>query len=213
MKKLWFIPIGIVVVSAIVGGILIVRQNTDRSPTPPSDASVGTPAVTPEPTPWPVTIWKDDAGFSFDYPKELATNKHEEDNDSYAHVELTQKDHVGSVIVWVKDLPRGVTTVESWAKQKIFEGATVLDTTLGGRAAKKILLTTPAKKMLVGTVEDGLLFYVDVTLTDNEYWTRVADIVTSSFAFTWDEAPKAAAGAGSAGAGAGDDIDEEETIQ
>lgn len=212
MKKIWFIPIGIVLVSVIIGGVIVVRNNqSNQAPDISVENQENTP--TPTPTPWPVVTWKDEAGFSFDYPKELSTNKHEEDNDSYAHVELTHKDHPGGGIVWVKDLPRGVTTVESWAKQKIFSGATVLDTTLDGRAAKKILLTAEPKKMLVGTVEDGLLFYVDMTLTDAEYWTRVSDVITGSFAFTWDEAPKAASGGVSGGAGAGEDIDEEEVVQ
>jgi hypothetical protein len=137
-------------------------------------------------------------------------NKHEEDNDSYAHVELTSKDHPGKVIVWVKDLPAGVTTLDTWVK-KAYPDATTLDTKLGGEPAKKILSTAPVKMLITGTISDNLLFYVEGTLTDSDYWNHIHDTITGSFAFIQDTTAPAAGGSG--GASGGDEVDETEVVQ
>ncbi|MBI5619617.1 hypothetical protein HY950_01530, partial [Candidatus Gottesmanbacteria bacterium] len=80
--------------------------------------------VVPAPAREEVATWTDPAGFTFQYPKALAADKHEEDQDNYAHVELTSKDHPGSIIVWAKDTT--ATDVNAWVKtEKLFAGATV----------------------------------------------------------------------------------------
>lgn len=205
MKKLWII-IGAVVLLGIAGsGIYVYSHKTAKVIVPGGDA------VTPTPTPIvDLTTWTDDAGFSFQYPKDLSVNKHEEDNDNYAHVELTSKDHPGKVIVWVKDLPTGVTTLDSWVS-KLYANGTALDTKLGGEPAKKIMTSAPVKMLTTGAISDNLLFYVEGTLTDSEYWSRVHDTITGSFAFIQDTpAPAAASGGGASG---GDSVDETEVLQ
>lgn len=165
-------------------------------------SSVITPGEAIAPTLTPkveLTTWNDPAGFSFQYPKNLSVNKHEEDNENYAHVELTNNEHPGKIIVWVKDAPA------KWP----FEGGTTLDTTLGGLAAKKILTTAPVKMLTTGVITDNLLFSVEATLTDSEYWNGVHDTITSSFAFTDDTSAPAAVG----GAAPASDFDEEEVVE
>lgn len=151
-------------------------------------------AATPTPKQFDLTTWNDEAGFSFQYPKELSVNKHEEDPNNYAHVELTNPNHPGKIIVWASD------ATKSWPP----DGGTVIDTTLAGLPAKKVLVTTPFKTLSIGTISDGLLFNVEATLTDSEYWIRVQDTIVGSFAFT-DNSPDAAAQQPSA--------DEEEVVQ
>ncbi len=202
MKKLWIIT-GIILVVGIIAVVFLMKKNTTK---PEITSATQTPIPTPAPE---LTTWNDEAGFSFQYPKNLSTNKHEEDNDSYAHVELTQAEHPGKVIVWVKDLPSGVTTLASWVK-KAYPDATTLDTKLGGEPAKKILVTAPVKMLIVGTISDNLLFYVEGTLTDNEYWTSIHDTISESFKFTDDTSTAAVASGPDA---TGGDFDEEEVVQ
>ena len=211
MKKLYVILIGIVVVVLIGGGIYFWRAKASQVISPGGEKV----AVTPTPA-FELTTWNDEAGFSFQYPKDLSVNKHEEDPDNYAHVELTSKDHLGKIIVWVKDLPTGkaglpVTTLDSWVKQ-FYPDATTLDTKLGGEPAKKILSTAPVKMLTVGTISDNLLFYVEGTLTDSDYWTRVEDTITGNFAFT-DGSSAATTTQGNSNASSADAVDEEEVIQ
>ena len=52
-----------------------------------------------------LVVWDDPAGFTFEYPQDLKVDKHDEDKENYAHVELTSPGRQGRVIVWAKDLP------------------------------------------------------------------------------------------------------------
>lgn len=192
MKKLWIIPIGLVFIGLVGGGIFLYFQKNTKVLTPGE-------AVTSIPTPTPAVelmTWKDEAGFSFQYPKDLSVNKHEEDPDNYAHVELTSRDHPGNIIVWASDPPK------IWPPKE----GTSIDTTLGGEPAKKILIASPSAKFIVGTLFDGLLFKVEGTYTDKQFWQPIQDTIVTSFAFT----PETSDASGQA---SGDAVDETEVVQ
>jgi len=154
-----------------------VSQKTNTS-----DVSAGTP---PAPLPEEVLEWKDQAGFSFEYPKGLKSDIHEEDQENYAHIEFTQSDHPGRIIVWAKDLPaQAGMTVDSWVKnEKTLTAGTVFDTTFADIDGKKVLLTTPDKKIITAVVDDAIVFYVEGIFEDSDYWTKAYDTVVSTFAF------------------------------
>jgi hypothetical protein len=205
MKKIWIATGIIIVLGLSAGGIFIFSRQKTAVISPVEFAPTKfspTPVLSVD-----LTTWADDAGFSFQYPKDLNVNKHEEDNDNYAHVELTNKDHQGNIIVWVKDLPVGVTTLDSLVK-KIYPTATFIDTTLGGEPAKKILVSKPVKTLTVGTISENLLFMVEGTLTDSVYWQKIHDTITNSFAFTSDSSSTASNTSASDEA-----VDEEEVVQ
>src|SRR3989344_6428576 len=148
-----------------------------KSPQP----NVTSPEVSaPTPTPEELVEWKDAAGFSFQYPKSLKSDIHEEDNENYAHIEFTHPDYPGSVIVWAKDTTAADAT--AWVKkEKTFAGGTVLDTTLGETDAKKVLLSDPEKKVITAVVDDSIVFYVEGVFEDSEFWTKTYDTITSTF--------------------------------
>lgn len=160
--------------------------------------------------------WDDPAGFTFSYPDGVVVDKHDEDQQNYAHIEMTHPDHKGNLVVWAKDLPAGVTDVVSWVKKdtQLAKGVS-LDTSLGGSVAEKILVTTPEKRMIVGTVYDGLLFYVESTLTDDAYWESAINTVTGSFVFKPTETTAQSAPASSSNSSGYDDsvADEEEVLE
>jgi hypothetical protein len=199
MKKLWIVTGTILVLGVVAAGIFVFSQKNTKVITP-GETVIATPTPAVD-----MTTWNDPAGFSFQYPKELSVNTHQDDNNNYAHVELTNSTHPGSVIVWASDLPAGVTTLDSWVK-KLYSASTSIDTTLGGEPAKKILVASPSAKLIVGTISDSLLFYVDGTLTDKAYWQSVEDTVAKSFAFTPDTSAPAQASSG-------DSVDEQEVVQ
>ena len=160
--------------------------------------------------------WDDPAGFTFSYPDGVVVNKHDEDKENYAHVEMTHPDHKGSLIVWAKDLPVGVTDVVSWVKKdtQLAKGVS-LDTSLGGSVAEKILVTTPERRMVIGTVYDGLLFYIESTLSDEAYWEAAINTVSGSFVFKPSETSVQSAPAASPDSGGSEDggVDEEEVLE
>lgn len=192
----------------VVGGLVIVGiRSINRqmaSPSPVHEASESS-------TPGKLTLWDDPAGFTFQYPQGLTIDKHDEDKDNYAHVELTDSSHPGGVIVWAKD----TTAVDAvaWVRtDKQFTNATIFDTTLGETAAKKILLSTPEEKLVVGTISDSILFMIEAQLTDKEYWTSTANTIIDSFTFKPFNDDESAPGVTSEGA-VEQAPDEEEVIE
>ncbi len=171
MKK----PIVIVLVICIlcvgiVGAILFWKQK--QKPIVSAPTQVKTLNV--EET----VLWEDQAGFSFQYPKVLLFDKHDEDEENYAHIEFTSATHSGRLIVWAKDTT--YSDVEGWAKN-----AVAVDTKLGGLPAKKIIISTPSKKIIIGTISDQILFTVEAEPTEGDsFWTTVSDTIVSSFTFT-----------------------------
>lgn len=170
--------------------------------------------VLPTPTPAQLLIWNDPNGFTFQYPEGLSINKHDEDRENYAHIEFTHPDHPGSLIVWGKDLARGVTDPASWVKnEKRFTGASVLDTELGGQKAAKIMIEGITRMLVVGTVYDSIVWSVEATLEDTEFWTGVHAAITDSFTFV--PVKEAGSAATSESASVVDDVavDEEEVVE
>ena len=197
--------ISAIVVGVAAGGIggFFLWQRSQQS---------AQPEVTAQPTPPEMLTWKDPAGFSFQYPKDVSVNPHKEDEENYAHVELTQKDHPGKLVVWVKDTTAADAT--AWVgTEKRFKAANVMDTTLGGQPGKKVLIAAPAL-LVTGTVADELLFMIETTPTDATFWNATHEAVIASFAFIPLPGEEPAAGGG-AGDISGDEeaVDEEEVIQ
>jgi hypothetical protein len=120
-----------------------------------------TEVVKPEtgilPTPKPTVVekmatWNDEAGFTFEYPENLKVVPNASDNDSYANL------MVGSDIK-IMAVDSKYKTVEDWVKKEmLFKDASIIDTTLSGKTAKKILLDG---KTVVGTIDDNILFTIE----------------------------------------------------
>ncbi len=180
MKKFGFpIFVGLLIGSIVSGGYLWWIKNRQAKPVVSQElVSQNTP------TPVRLLIWNDPNGFSFQYPEGLTINKHDEDKENYAHLEFTHADHLGSLIVWGKDPANGVTDAQSWVKgDSRFSGASVLDTEMGGQPAKKVMVTGTPQVLVVGAVYDGIVWSVEATLEDPEFWTNTLTSITNSFTF------------------------------
>ncbi|MBI4062369.1 hypothetical protein HY410_00450 [Candidatus Gottesmanbacteria bacterium] len=171
-KKLTAILIGLVIGGIGFGGYLAWLGSQPK----PMLEQQAAPAVIAE-----LLSWRDPNGFSFQYPDGLSVNKHDEDKQNYAHIEFTHPEHPGNVIVWGKD----TTAVDSaaWVKtEKKFKDASILDTTFANFPGKKVLIADP-KQIIVGTVDDGIVWTVEGFLTDSEFWTNVHTTIADSFKF------------------------------
>ena len=173
MKK----PLIAILVGLIIGGISFGGYLAwlGSKPKPMSQESA-VPATAPQ-----LLAWRDPNGFTFDYPDGLTVDKHDEDQQNYAHIELTHPDHPGNVIVWGKDTT--AADVAAWAKtEKRFKNASLLDTTFANAPAKKILIAEP-KQIIVGTIDDEIIWTVEGLLTDSDYWTNVHGTIVDTFKF------------------------------
>lgn len=201
MKK----PIILILLGGLIIGLLGAGGYLYFSKSAPSPDVTGanpTPTVAPK-----LVLWDDPAGFTFQYPEGLTVNKHDEDKVNYAHVELTDSSHPGSLIVWVKDVPKGVTDAVSWGKKVATPSSALsFDTTFGGQPAQKIMISGTPKLVMVGVVWDGVLWYVEANLSDEPYWQSAYDAVTNSF--TFKPLPTQSGGGESINA-----VDEEEVLE
>jgi hypothetical protein len=188
----------------IAGAVIYVKKTNDENKYKQSEPQqTNTSAVQQK-----FLTWDDPAGFTFRYPDDLAVDKHDEDTENYAHVELTHPAHPGNIIVWAKDTTAG--TVDAWlTANREFSAGSSIDTTLGGNPAKKILLESP-KRIIVAALDADVVVTVEALLSD-PYWSSVTDSLVEAFAFVplpaEEESP---AGAEAGGAGT---YDEEEVLE
>lgn len=205
MKKFGLpILVGLVIGGIASGGYLWIRNQSV-----PIEQ-----AVTPTPTPAPLLTWNDPNGFTFQYPEGLSVNIHDEDKENYAHLEFAHPDHPGSLIVWGKDPSRGVTDTAVWVKnEKRFTGAGVLDTEMGGQKAVKVMVDGVTRMLVSGTVYDSIVWSVEATLEDADFWSKVHTTVADSFAFVPVKEPGSAATSEPAPVVDDVAVDEEEVVE
>jgi len=176
-KKKVIIIAGLIVSVGVLVGILFFNRER-LFPKKETQKDIEVP-VTPTPKE-ELVLWDDPAGFSFQYPKSLTVNKHEEDQENYAHIEFTHPNHKGGLIVWEKDTT--APTIAQWLKnEKTLSGATSIDTTLGGNEAKKVIVKEPKLKQVTATLDEDVVIYIETTLETPEYWQNVNDTIIGSF--------------------------------
>lgn len=175
MNRKWvFILCGIsaIVVTAVLVFYLRFKSGTLTSPI---SNTVPTQTVVEE-----LATWTDPAQFSFQYPKTLVLNPHNEDKENYAHVEITSATHSGNLIIWVKDTT--VQTIDGWISQQKVKNA--IDSSLDNVPAKKVLTAADINKLTISAIQGGYLYQVEANLADSDFWNKILDTVTSSFKFT-----------------------------
>lgn len=204
MKKRMIIilSISILCVGIVVAFILWKQKQK------PADSSSMQPQTQNRPSE-ESALWEDQAGFTFNYPKTLSFDKHDEDQENYAHIEFKSSTHSGRLIVWAKDTT--YPDVSVWVtKDASLSGAVNVDTTLGGQPAKKIVLSTPSKKIIIGAILDQILFTVEAEPSEqDDYWTKVSNTIVSNFAFT----PLDASSTGDTSGATESYVDEEEVVE
>jgi hypothetical protein len=155
--------------------------------------------------------WDDPAGFKFSYFEGIETNNHEEDEENYAHLELTSPDHPGKILVWMKD--KVEKTLDDWVANQ--EGSPqVFDSELGGQPAKKMAFLSP-KKMMTAAFDQEVVIIIEV-FPEDEWWDKTYEQIIESFELVpLEKEDKAKVNAPGAWEGSGGDagiIDEGEEI-
>lgn len=213
MSKKWLVIGGGGVLLSIITSIIVWKWDFQKKP-----GEAVNPVVTENKSlvSEKRLTWDDPAGFTFEYPDDVVIDKHDEDQENYAHVEMTHSEHPGKIIVWAKDLPvvngRTIKTPDEWVKSvPEFASANVLDTTLGGEEAKKILTNSKEKMLTIGMVFDDLLWYIEGSIDDDKYWSEVEDVIVDSFKFKPTQtSTKTSVTSGDSSAGG---VDEEEVLE
>lgn len=180
-KKILLIAAIVILLGMITGAIILFTSPQKNSQTISIENEI-IPTTTSK-TEVKLLTWDDPAGFTFKYPEGWTIDKHDEDQENYAHVEFTMpKIGNGNVIVWAKDTT--AVDTNAWVKtEKLFLGADIKDVTLGGQPAKQIFLKS-GDKIIVGTIYDELLFMIEATVASGgRDWTDLKDTIVNSFVF------------------------------
>jgi len=208
-RKKIFIIVGAVVSVGIISGVFFF--NRERFFPKKETEKASEISVSPSPKE-DMLLWDDPAGFTFQYPKGLTVDKHDEDQENYAHVELTSPDHKGRVIVWAKDTT--ATTISQWLKnEKSLVGAASIDTILGGNEAKKVMVKEPKSKQITATLDEDILVMVETESESQDFWQSVNDDIVRSMAFSTTVKDEDTGSAQAAGGEPQAEADEEETLE
>jgi len=208
-RKKIFIIVGVGIGAVILVGTLLF--NRERFFPKKEMVKTSDSIVTPTPAE-KLLLWEDPAGFSFQYPQGLLMDKHDEDTENYAHIELTNIEHKGSVIIWAKDTT--ATTIGEWLKnEKTLKGAPSIDTTLGGNEAKKVMVKEPIGKQITATLDEDILIVIEANLEDLEFWQGVNDTIVKSMTFSTTPKDEITGGGGDAREEPLIEADEEESVE
>ncbi len=126
-----------------------------------------------------LTKWEDPAGFAFEYPEELETDKNVDVEDYYAYLELTHKEKPGNILVAVIDAQ--YPTIEDWASQdEEIKEYPSLDTKIAEFEAKKV---NKDGEVINAFIDPDQVIYT-IHKKDREkqaYWTAVYDKLLETF--------------------------------
>jgi hypothetical protein len=181
IMTLKYILLVVIVLAVLVGGTatyLVSKQNqiaedtsTERFQTVPS-------SILPSPTSVTLSTWIDEAGFSFQYPRDITIDKHTEDTTNYANLTLTNTSTTDNITVLMTD--NIYKTLDKWiASDSKLKSGTILDTTLGGKNGKKILTTNGT---IIGVIDNDVL----VTLKRSTNLSPLLETSWGKIIETWE---------------------------
>lgn len=207
MQKKVLIILIVAVIIGVVGGFLWLRSR--RTPPEVISPARQTSEMNPAQTEAKLLTWNDQAGFAFQYPSGMKINKHDEDKENYAHLDLYLDGKDGVVKILASDTK--YKTAEEWAtKEKrnsqISGGGE--EFTLSGKPARKIFFPD-TQTTIIGTVDEEILFTIELVPDKEGFWQKTFDQIVSSFKFV---APTVAPVSAKNGESVGSDIIEEEEI-
>lgn len=180
IKKIWVVGLFI---GIIIAGILILLRGQQKIPlvTPGSAQSNQIAKILPSET---SKEYADPAGFSFSYPDNLSITKNEiEDNTTYADLQLGSKEVNGSLSLKISDSK--FASIDEWIK--INKEASVKIPTEVKLGTLKAMEIITKDRLLLGALDQGIFFTIEMPLIEQEFWMKVYKRVISDFSFASQE--------------------------
>jgi len=123
--------------------------------------------------------WEDLAGFAFEYPKGVEIDDHPEDEENYAHLELTKADKKGRIGITVNDAE--YTDVDEWLENdELLSQGSALETEIASMSGKKIALEN-GREVAVFIDWDQVFYKIDSQAEGEDYWRQAYARILSSF--------------------------------
>jgi hypothetical protein len=146
--------------------------------------------------------YNDPSGFSFSYPDNISISNRLSENvdgavdaNAYSDLQLFSKDKNGSLSLKVADTK--FKKIEDWLKDNEIP-ATVVPTEkkLGDLKAYEV---RTSDRLMLASIDQGVLFTVEMPLIEEPFWNEVYQKVVSGFTFAAPEAASAQTAAVSSG--------------
>lgn len=153
----------------------------------------------------------DDSGFSFNYPNDIQIGKIEiSDNITYANLELTSSEAKGSISIKIADTK--LKSVDDWFLENKISTLSAIkkDIKIGQILGQEV---TVANKLMAATLDQGILFTIEVDHQNQKYWQTVYDTILSSFNFVSEQSKIETETIPMGDSSSSDVILEEETIE
>lgn len=191
----------IIILASLLGGVIVIAAGWFLYQSKLDNDLVSPLGKQEEKVEFSLIDWEDPAGFKFAYPDVLEIDPHEEDEENYAHLELTNQDHSGSILIWMKDTD--YEDLDEWLAGEQIE-TLAFDSELGGEPAKKITYNEP-KKIIIAAIDVDVLVLIEV-MPEDSWWEEVANQILDSFEFIplaneQDQTPQPAANNSYTGSG------------
>lgn len=124
--------------------------------------------------------YEDPSGFSFSYPDNLSISKEEVvDTQTYTDLQLFSKDVSGSLKLKIADSK--FKTLDDWLKaNQIPSSNTPKEVNLGNLKALEV---KTSDTLMLGALDQGVLFTIQVPLLEEDFWMKVYEKVLSGFTF------------------------------
>lgn len=153
-------------------------------------------------------VYKDNAGFSFEYPKSIKV-KDITPNDDFSYSVLSLTKTGGEIKITVIDTT--AKTADEWIKSTSgVKGASLVGaTTLAGLSAKQYSIDS---KLLTVAADNGILYLVEGP-KDAGYWEDAQNKIASTFSLTGSLSTNSGASSSSDAPSSGDVVEEEEVVQ
>jgi len=131
-----------------------------------------------------LTQYTDPAGFTLSYPDNLSIEKKDiEDQSTYADLQLSSKDVSGSLSLRITDSK--FSSLDQWVKSESRDSKNSKEVKLGNLKAGEIRLND---RLLLGALDQGILFTIEVPLVEEKFWLKVYESVLANFSFAAPEA-------------------------
>lgn len=126
--------------------------------------------------------YTDTSGFSFNYPDNLSLSSNElKEPASYAELQITAKEISGNLLLKIADSK--FKNINEWVKS--ISSATPKEVMLGNLKAMEI---TTDSKILLGSLDSGVLFTIEVNLSDQKnLWMSTYSTLLKDFSFETPE--------------------------
>lgn len=187
MKTKTIFLLALVVGLIVIGLILIYIQPKKTLLSPLSSPKSNLIETVKEIKPSETDIeYTDPAGFGFSYPDNLSISKAEiEDSNTYADLEIFSKDLSGSITLKMTDSK--FRFLDDWLKaNQIPVSNTPKEVKLGDLAALEV---RTSDRLLLGALDKGVLFTLELPLIEEEFWMRVYHKILTEFTFVSSNTP------------------------